>query len=358
VLPAGFAIDHGCAPLRRAVLERTAVDTFVSIENRDGLFPIHRGLKFLLLTATRGGRTTMLSVRSGVRSPDALDTIPDIGDSGAVRLPRSVIETFAGDQLAIPDVRTSTDVSILSRAAFSYPVLSAADGWGVTFGRELNATDDRQYFDERPGGSRLPVIEGKQIQPFAVDLSGSRFHIPARTAARLLGPAGAFTRERLAYRDVASPTNRLTLIAAIIPANVVTTHTLFCLKTLVDDDLQCFLCGVFNSYAANYLVRMRVNTHVTVSIVERLPVPRLPVDAEPFRGVVALSRRLRQSPLDTESAAELQARVARLYELSATEFQHVLDTFPLIPRAERSAAMSRFLARAPGRWTRDSAHQA
>ena len=349
VLPWGFAIDHGCAALRRAVLDRTAVDTFVSIENRDGLFPIHRGLKFLLLAATRGGRTTTLACRSGVRSPETLETIPDIGDSGAVGLPRSVIERFAGDQLAIPDVRTTTDVSILSRAAFSFPVLSAPDGWGVTFGRELNATDDREHFDEHGGGSRLPVIEGKQIQPFAVDVSGGRLHVPAGTAARLLGADGPFTRARLAYRDVASPANRLTLIAAIVPANVVTTHTLFCLKTLVDDDVQSFLCGVFNSYAANYLVRLRVNTHVTVSIVERLPVPKPPLDDIDFRRVVALSRRLSHSPLDAGSAAELQATVARLYELSTTEFQHVLDTFPLIPLADRSAAMSRFVARASRR---------
>ena len=51
VLPSGFAIDHGCASLRRAVFERTRVDTLHGFENRDGLFPIHRGLKFLLTTA-------------------------------------------------------------------------------------------------------------------------------------------------------------------------------------------------------------------------------------------------------------------------------------------------------------------
>ena len=62
VLPSGFAIDHGCAHLRRASWTRPQIDTFVSIENRDGLFPIHRGLKFLLMTATRGGRTAVASV--------------------------------------------------------------------------------------------------------------------------------------------------------------------------------------------------------------------------------------------------------------------------------------------------------
>jgi hypothetical protein len=345
VLPSGFALDHGCATLRRALLDRTAVDTFVSIENRDGLFPIHRGLKFLLLTATRGGRTAALPCRFGVRSPDALDALPDTGDPGSVRLPRSLIEAFAGDQLSIPDVRTPIDVAVLSRCAFSIPALSALEGWGVTFGRELNATDDRRHFVAGDDTTRhLPVVEGKQIQPFVVDIAAARCYIPARTAARLLGSDGSFTRKRLAYRDVASPTNRLTLIAAIVPAGAVTTHTLFCLKGDIDDDIQRFLCGVFNSFAANYLVRTRIGTHVTVSTIARLPVPRPSVESRRFRNIAALSARLAAAPSDGAAAARLQASVAHLYGLTSIEFQHILDTFPLIPEAERAAAMNRFMA--------------
>ena len=37
--------------------------------------------------------------------------------------------------------------------------------------------------------------------------------------------------------------------------------------------------------------------------------------------------------------ARLQARVAALYQLSAAEFQHILDTFPLVP----SAAVEEFV---------------
>ena len=79
VLPSGFASDHGCAALRRQVLDRTRIDTFISIENRDGLFPIHRGLKFLLIAATSGQATPTLPCRFGIRSPDVLDELPDSG---------------------------------------------------------------------------------------------------------------------------------------------------------------------------------------------------------------------------------------------------------------------------------------
>jgi hypothetical protein len=67
--------------------------------------------------------------------------------------------------------------------------------------------------------------------------------------------------------DVASATNRLTLIAAIVPADAVTTHTLFCLKTGLPLDAQHVLCALLNSFVANYLIRFRVNTHVTATLI-------------------------------------------------------------------------------------------
>jgi len=82
-------------------------------------------------------------------------------------------------------------------------------------------------------GSR-PVLEGKQIDSFRVALEHCRYELRpgARAAARAASTA------RVGYRDVASATNRLTLIAAIIPAHAVTTHTVFCLKTRLAEPAQ------------------------------------------------------------------------------------------------------------------------
>ena len=85
--------------------------------------------------------------------------------------------------------------------------------------------------------------------------------------------ARTFSRARLAYRDVASASNEMTLMLRSCPSGA-TTHTVFCLKTALDEEAQVFLCGVLNSYVANYLIRMRSRTHVTATIVSRLPVPR------------------------------------------------------------------------------------
>jgi hypothetical protein len=176
-----------------------------------------------------------------------------------------------------------------------------------------------------------------------VDTSTSRCRIPSSTAARLLDPEKTFRRARLAYREVASATNRLTLIAAIVPAGVVTTHTVFCLKDVLDEPRQHFLCGIFNSYVANYLVRMRVGTHVTAAIVARLPVPKPSTRHPLFQRIARLSTIL-AGTFDPSAFALMNALVAVLYGLSHVQFAHVLETFPLIPTVERAAALRVFAA--------------
>ena len=340
ILPAGFAIDHGCAALRRHVLDRTCIDTFVTLENRDGIFPVHRALRFLLITLTRGGITTAVPCRAGLRSTRALDGLADLGrDPGAVPVSRALLDRFSGDQLAIPDIRSGEDLELVSKLAFTWAPLGEPEGWGIGFGRELNATDDRPHFIR--GDAGLPIVEGKDVEPFSVTLSRPRFRIPERAAAALLDPARTFGRSRLGYREVAGAANRLTLIAAIIPARVVTTHTIFCIKEALDDGAQQFLCGMLNSFVANYLVRMRVSTHVTAAIMDRLPMPKPPAGSPALRRISALCRSL-QRRCDPGVHARLQAGAAQVYGLNEREFAHVLAAFPLVPQQERAAALSAF----------------
>jgi hypothetical protein len=236
-------------------------------------------------------------------------------------------------------------LSLLEKISATVPVLASPDGWGAEFGRELNASDDRRHFHGRRSG--LPVLEGKHIEPFKVRVPCDAHHLPVSVARHLLDETRTYGRPRLAYRDVASATNRLTLIAAIVPSGCVTVHTLFCLKAPIARRDQEFLCGVLNSFVANYLVRLRVTTHVTTRIMARLPVPKPPAWS-PFHETIAdLSAYLADSPDPERDAAyrELQATVARLYGLTRDEFAHVLGTFPLIDESTKTAALAMFESR-------------
>jgi hypothetical protein len=138
----------------------------------------------------------------------------------------------------------------------------------------------------------------------------------------------------------------LTLIAAIVPARAVTTHTLFCLRTAMLLPSQQVLCALLNSYVANYLVRLRVNTHVTVSLVSRLPVPVVqpPHPLATRLAACAEALALATEPAeDMEEYAELQAIAAHLYGLRQAQFEHVLSKFPLVPKEVRLRALQRFI---------------
>ena len=132
--------------------------------------------------------------------------------------------------------------------------------------------------------------------------------------ARLGSRSGA-DRPRLAYRDVASATNRTTLIAAIVPARTVTVHTVFCLQSRLALDAQRVLCALLNSYVANYLVRRRVTTHVTASIISRLPVPLVTRASPLFDELCGLAATLERGD-DPAATAVAQAAAAEAYGLS------------------------------------------
>jgi hypothetical protein len=337
VLPSGIASDAGAAPLRRFLFDRADVDEITGLDNRDAIFPIHRSVRFVLLACTAGRRTSQIRCRFGISRPEALER----DDAAGVTLTRSFLSRLSGsDDLGIPEIGSEMDLRLLERISGLHPRLGSADGWNAHFGRELNASDDRAHFEPFENcHTARPVIEGKQIDPFRVHVDRSRCQLKAGAPDRVP------RRIRVAYRDVASATNRLTLIAALVPARVVTTHTLFCLKTPLTLDAQHVLCGLLNSYVANYLVRFRVNTHVTVSLVSRLPVPLIEAADPVFSRIASLVKVLMKGSASAEEAeeyADLQALVAQLYGLTPRDFEHVLSTFPLVPQSIRSAALSAF----------------
>jgi hypothetical protein len=106
------------------------------------------------------------------------------------------------------------------------------------------------------------------------------------------------------------------VIAAIVPAGVVTTHTLFCLRQPLDDERQHYLCGLLNSPSLNAWVRMFMGSHVTTSLIEQIPVPVWTGESDQ-RAIAALSAAL-SAPLDDGGRramrrSELDELVARLY---------------------------------------------
>ena len=345
ILPSGIATDHGSAPLRRHLFDRTSIDTWLGFDNRARIFPIHRSMRFVVLSTTTAGCTETLRFRCGLVDLEALDR--EDRHTAPLSIARARLEVWSPEHLTIPEITTAASLGIMAAIAERVPALSSPAGWQVRFGRELNATDDRPHFVRLTGTRQaiLPVVEGKQLAPFQVDLERSEFGIPIDTAARLLDPAATFARDRIAYRDVASATNKLTLIAAMLPRGTISTHTVFCLKPALDERSQRCLLGLLNSFVANYLVRLQVTTHVTTALMARLPVPRPRHDTPDFDRLDTLAKRIcdRGLPECNDAYAELNSIAARLYGITPNQYQHILETFPLIQENLRSDCLSTYV---------------
>ena len=344
VLPSGFATDRGSGPLRRALLDQTTIDRLIGFTNREGIFPIHRDVKFLLLTATNTGATSRLGGTFGRTQPSWLEDLPDAAiddppDARAIGLSRESLERWDPEHLSIPLLSSPNDVELLLHVSSSTPSLGASEGWGIQFGRELNATEDRPHFvASSDAGDLISIVEGKHLEPFRVRSESSQLAIPLRVASQLLNRERTFDRLRLAYRDVASATNRLTLIAALLPPGTVSTHTVFCLKNPISEQSQYCLLGLLNSLVANYLVRLQVTTHVSTSLMQRLPVPRPHRHDPAFRQLASLARSLAQTGIDAdaESYVKVNSIAAALYGLSQEQYAHVVGTFSLLKEQLRS----------------------
>jgi hypothetical protein len=359
ILPSGIATDQGSAPLRRRLFDRCTLDTWIGLDNRAGVFPIHRSVRFVVLTAINGGESRVLKFRSGLQDPAALDRFPSdpAHDHGHewLTVSRTRLETWDPEQLTVPALTSPAELAILCAASTAAPPLSSGRGWQARFGRELNATDDREHFvawpqprqAATPRDSLLPIIEGKHLAPFQVCVEAATHAVPATPASRLIDPGASFTRDRIGYRDVAGATNRLTLIAGLLPKGTLSTHTVFALKTPLTVDEQWCLLGLLNSLAANFLVRLSVSTHVTTALMARLPVPRPPVGSGDFRALAALSRRLAATGIEgaPDDYASLNAIVARLYQLTPEQYQQVVETFPLLPEGLRRRCCEQYMLR-------------
>ena len=344
LVPATLLSDEGSGALRRAVILANGLESITVYDNRHAIFPIHRGVRFATLVATRFGRTDAVRCRFGLTAPSGEQTP---AAPGTTALTPALIERLGGPGLAIPELPGEADVRLVERLVRAHPALGSADGWHVRFGRELNATDDRDCFADRAtGATGWPVVEGRHLSPFRVSLDRvTRVADPDRASSRLGDPARA-ARARLAYRDVAAATTRTTLSAAIVPARTVTVHTVFCLRDRLPLPEQRVLCALLNSFVANYLARRWVTTHVTTAIVEARPIPRIGRHSPLFRRLHDAALALAASP-DAAATAEAQAAAAEAFAVTDEEYAHVLSTFPLVDAAERLAAAERFSRRRP-----------
>ncbi len=295
VVPSAFHANEGATGIRQLYLEKMALRCCYSFENRRQLFEIHRSFKFALVVATRGSQTDAFSCAFYLHDDEWL--FGDRTGREPLRYAIDFVRRTGGDYLTLLELRSPTDLEI-AEICFKNgePFGKVCARLGIRLGRELNMTDDAWRFtptrDVLPGGEdpRDPEVakqllergylvlhEGKTFHQFT-DRWGERprYLVAPNALNDKLSVLRAVQFYRFAYRDISRSTDERTVMFSLLPPAVVFGDTAKAPERQPWSRANAVAIrsvAVANTYVFDYLARLRVAAHVSLFVIESLPMP-------------------------------------------------------------------------------------
>ena len=149
IVPSGLYSDHGAAALRRLFMESCRWEWLFCIENREGIFPIHRSYKFNPVIIEKTGTTEAILTAFMRRNLDDWEHAEEFATSYA----RKQVERFSPKSRAILEIQSKRDLGILEKI-YANAVLLGDDGpdsWRIRYSQgDFNMSSDSRLFPPRP----------------------------------------------------------------------------------------------------------------------------------------------------------------------------------------------------------------
>ena len=148
LVPSGLYSDHGTGALRDLLLERCRWEWLFGVENREGIFPIHRSYKFNPIIVEKGGGAEEIRTAFMRRSVDDWERAEEI----ATPYTRAQVTRFSPKSRAILEIQSQRDLEVLELIYANAVLLGdqGPDGWGIRYTREVDMTNDSRLFPPRP----------------------------------------------------------------------------------------------------------------------------------------------------------------------------------------------------------------
>ncbi len=252
--------------------------------------------------------------------------------------------------------------------------------WHCRASAELHATGDKDLYDltgNKPDGNPMPVFKGESFDLWEPDRGSERYYGWTKSVDETIAELtrkrkssfrrgtnspwwGADDRHiqddstieclhpRIAFRDITRATDSRTVRAALLPPKVVCVHNAPVLVFPKGDKTHVtYTLGILAGRICDWYARRWVEVHLTFSVFNYLPCPRVPDSHPLFKEMVAAAGRLacpdkrfagwaksigvEHGALKPEEKQELVDRVdatsALLYGLTETELETVFCTF-------------------------------
>ena len=326
LMPSAFHANEGTTGIRRLYLRETNLAWCLSFENRRHIFDIDSRFKFDLIVAHRPGPTEAL------RCGFYLDRIEDAADlTKIMTYSPAFLEQTGGTSQTPLELRGHTDLRI-AETLFAQP--ERLGTWcaahHIRLGNDLHMTADAGLFQPAGAGDMI-LHEGKTFHQYTDSWDTKpRYSVASAVIKPII--AEAARHHRLVFRDIARSNDERTMIACIAPPNTVFGHTATVEKTpwarKTEDVLT--LCALFNSFPFDWLVRQKAATHLSLYLLNALPVPCF--DATQSRFLANAARQMSQDPKAAaperwKQRAEIDATVAQAYQLDRDQYAHLLRSF-------------------------------
>lgn len=376
VIPSGIYTDLGTKQLREMLFSQTNVTGLFCFENRKEIFEnVHRSFKIAILTFEKNKQTLSFPVEFMRHDVEELQRFPH-KDSLVISV--DLIRKLSPDSLSVMEFKQDIDIHIAEKMS-RFPLLGETlpDTWNLKLTREFDMTNDSYLFKTEPAEGRLPLYEGKMIHQFTHRYALPKYWLDEKEARQALLKRGEvdkgqildYQTYRLGFRDVARNTDIRTMIATILPPNLFCPHTMSLEKIDKQPTIslkeKCYLLSIFNSFVFDRSIRDKVTSHLSFFYIYQTPIPRLKEGDKYFQEIVENAAKLICTTEEFEQLAKevgigshkngvteegermairakLDAIVAHLYELTLTEFQHILTTFPLVPESVKTATLKAY----------------
>jgi hypothetical protein len=378
VFPSAFHANEGATGVRKLYLEKTALKSCYSFENRRKLFEIDSRFKFALVIAQAGRVSESVSCAFYLHDDEWL-----FGDrTQRPPLPYSIefIKKTGGEYLSFLELRTNDDLVVAEKC------FSKGESFGdvcerlqIKLSQELNMTYDAHRFtptvDILPNGEdpRDPEVakrlwnmgylvlhEGKTFWHFD-DHWGERprYLVGISQLVEQKDILVCSTYFRLAYRAIASSTNERTAIFSLLPPLTTCGHS-----ASIEKDPEkrrslnvLYIIAISNSFCFDACLRLSVAANVTKYLLNLTPIIITQIQSFLSHSALRLTcNHAGYAPLWTEqlgpttwrepsgrpplswpvlqSADErwevrsaIDAVVAEAYGLTRDQYEHVLSTF-------------------------------
>ncbi|MYL68627.1 Eco57I restriction-modification methylase domain-containing protein [Halorubrum distributum] len=352
IMPGSFFLGATGKDLRQYLIDQTTLEHFVQFQNKGIFDDLHNSYRIAVCTFKNTGSTD--SIR-GAYSIGDLSVLPQF-EERAINVPVEVLKNYSPESGIFPFFRSQRLIDALSKI-IQYPPIGQEvdDAWfAILYMKELDRATDSDRLIESEEEGDYPIYEGKNIHQYEyndeiedsltpISLWGVDEHDPDRSAKHRVrmknfrsrdvntslkksiyeqfdgtGSQKGFvndlleqhgrpelseedvlldcTEYRIGIRNIARADDERTLIATVLPKDVVTVHTICTIRPYIIDpteedlsnhpmhsayrraftDKELFvLLGLLNSTPFDYLMRTKVDSHIVQYKFNESQLPRL-----------------------------------------------------------------------------------